>query len=209
MDLIGQTFNTSCVDGYEGVWYSNAIEVLANNKVHPIIFAAAVRELLTLGRGKNRNVLIVGPSNCGKTFLLKPLEVIFKVFSNTASDKYAWVGVEDSEIILLNDFRWSSEIIEWKSFLLLLEGDTVRFPAPKNQFNRDIILEKDIPILATSKCEITYRGKFNSEDKIEDEMMRSRWKVFQFFYQIPMDEQKNTPPCKKCFVDLIMLGNLG
>ena len=50
-----------------------AEEVLYNNKVHPILYAAAVRELLTLGRGKYRNLMIVGKTNCGKTFLLKPL----------------------------------------------------------------------------------------------------------------------------------------
>ena len=33
-------------------------------KIHPIVFTAAVRELLILGRRKYRNIFIVGPTNC-------------------------------------------------------------------------------------------------------------------------------------------------
>ena len=51
--------------------------------------------------------------------------------SNT---KYAWVTLEEKEIALLNDFRWSSECIDWKDFLLLLEGDIVNLPRPKNNY---------------------------------------------------------------------------
>ena len=59
-------------DACDGVWLRCAQEVLVNNKVHPILFAAAIRNLLTLGRGKYRNVMIVGVTNCEKTFLFKP-----------------------------------------------------------------------------------------------------------------------------------------
>ena len=99
------------------------------NKVNAYVYAAAIRELLTLGRGKFRNIIIVGPANCGKTFLFKPLEGIFKVFCNPANDKYAWVGADQVEIIVLQDFRWSPELIAWKDLLLLLEGETVKLPS--------------------------------------------------------------------------------
>ena len=97
----------SCVEVCDGSWLKSVEEVLTNNKLHPAVFGTALRELLTLRRGKYRNIIIVGPSNCGKTFLLKPLELIFETFANPASHKYAWVGAHDAEIIFLNDFRWS------------------------------------------------------------------------------------------------------
>ena len=53
-----------------------------------------MRELLTKGRGKFRNILIVGPANCGKKLLLSLLQKIFNTFSNPANDKYAWLGAE-------------------------------------------------------------------------------------------------------------------
>ena len=92
IDLIRKAADGECSLSCEGKWLECAQEVLVNNKVHPILFAAAVGELLLLGRGKYRNVMIVGPTNCGKTFLLRPLELIFKIFSNPAADRYAWVG---------------------------------------------------------------------------------------------------------------------
>ena len=64
------------------------------NKVHSVIFAKAMIELLELlvkGHGKYRNIMIVGPANCAKIFLLHPL---FDTFSNPSNDKYAWLGVE-------------------------------------------------------------------------------------------------------------------
>ena len=117
-----------------------------------------MRELLTLRRGKYRNMIIVGPSNCSKILLLKRLESIFKTFANPAPVKYTWAGAGNSEIIFLNDFRCSPELIEWNILLLLLEGDQVRLPAPKNHFPCDI--KTDTPVFATSKCQITFHGNY-------------------------------------------------
>ena len=88
MDIIQKFSLGLCAEGCNGSWLKYAEEVLTNNKLHPVAFGTAVRELVTLGRGKYWNIVIVGPSNCGKTFLLKPLESIFKTFTNPASDKY-------------------------------------------------------------------------------------------------------------------------
>ena len=208
MDLIRKAASVECATACEGRWLECAQEVLVKNKVHPIVFAAALRELLLLGRGKYRNIIIVGPTNCGKTFLLKPLELIFATFLNSAADKYAWVGADKAEIILLNDFRWSKELIEWKSFLLLLEGDVVKLPAPKNHFSTDVCISNDIPVFATSKSTIKYRGSYNAQDQAEDAMMASRWKVFSFFHSIPENEQKDVAPCSKCFAELVLMGEI-
>ena len=190
IDIIREAAAGTCVENCEGLWLRCAEEVLVNNKMHPILFAAAVRDLLILGRGKYRNVMIVGPTDCGKTFLFRPLELLFNTFSNPAADKYAWVGADKKEIIWLNDFHWTRELIEWKSLLLLLEGDRVNLPAPKNHFAMDVCIDTDIPIFATSKDVIKYRGSYNAEDQREDDMMESRWKVFRFTHSIPEREQK-------------------
>ena len=44
-----------------------------------------------------------------------------------------WVGLDECEVAYINDFRWSTEIIAWIDFLLLLEGQKVHLPQPKNQ----------------------------------------------------------------------------
>jgi len=111
MDLIEEAAKKDCI--CNGEWLECANEVLADNGTHPFVFADRLRSLLIHGRGKHRNMIIVGPANCGKTFLLKPILKIFKTFANPANDKYAWVGAEKAEAIFLNDFRWSSELIKW------------------------------------------------------------------------------------------------
>ena len=37
------------------------------------------------------------------------------------------VGADSAEVIVLQDFRWSREMIPWSDLLLLLEGETVKF----------------------------------------------------------------------------------
>ena len=197
MDVIREAAAGTCVENCEGLWLRCAEEVLVNNKLHPILFAAAVRDLLILGRGKYRNFMIVGPTDCGKTFLFRPLQLLFNTFSNPAADKYAWVGADKKEIIWFNNFRWTRELIEWKSLLLLLEGDRVNLPAPKNHFDMDVCIDTDIPIFATSKDVIKYRGSYNAEDQREDDMMASRWKV-----------GKKMTPCPHCFAKLVLMGEI-
>ena len=60
--------------------------------------------------GKDVKILSFGPTNCRKSFLLNPLETVFKAFVNPATDKYAWIGLDGCEVAYVNDFRWSREI---------------------------------------------------------------------------------------------------
>lgn len=205
--IVETALQENCVDGCDTIWIKCAKEVLRNNKVNAYVFAAAIRDLLEKGRGKNRNIMIAGPANCGKTFLLNPLNLLFQTFTNPATTSYAWVGSENAEVIFLNDFRWSPEILAWKDMLVLLEGQTLHLPVPKTHFSKDIVFDKDTPIFATSKGPIVFVGKGGYFDEKETEMMSARWKLFSFFYQIPESSQKEIPRCKLCFSELVMLGS--
>ena len=65
----------------------------------------------------NRNIILVGNSNYGKTFLLKSLTKIHHCFTSPTSGTFNWVGAEKSECAILNDFRWSDKIIPWADLL--------------------------------------------------------------------------------------------
>ena len=95
--------------------------------------------------------MLVGPTNCGKSFLLDPLELIYKTSMNPSATSYAWVGLEECEIAYLNDFRYTPECIKWNDFLLLFEGQTVNLPRPRNQFSSILTISRDntIPFFAT------------------------------------------------------------
>ena len=136
IQIIQDVLKEDCVAGCGGEWKQRAIETLERNNICPTEFALAIKTALEKGRGKNRNILIVGPTDCGKTFVLKPLCDIFHAFVNPATGSFAWVGVHECEIIYLNDFRWTDKIISWQDFLRLLEGDKIHVPTPKTHFAR-------------------------------------------------------------------------
>ena len=139
------------------------------------LFRNAVNELLLRVRGKNCNLLLTGPTNCRKSFLLNPLRVIYRTFCNPETDTFVWVGVENAECILINDFRfrWSAQIIPWHDLLLMLEGNVIHLPAPKTHYSTDICLQRDTPILATGKGLLIY-VKNGVIDQQEMDMMSSR-----------------------------------
>jgi hypothetical protein len=148
--------------------------------------------------------MLIGPANCGKTFLLKPLKAIYHIFTNPASSTFAWVGVQQAECIFLNDFRWNDKIIPWHDLLLLLEGEPVHFPAPKTHFAEDILFEADTPVFATSKYRLAYITGCTVDER-ETEMMSVRWNVFSLTHQISEDEQIDIKPCPRCFACLVCI----
>lgn len=204
MEILETFLEKPCVEKCGGLWLTAAIKTLQDNDIGRKEFSAVVIRLLREGRKKYTNILIIGPTNCGKTFMLLPLTVIYKCFENPASTSFAWVGVENEEIILLNDLRWSPNLITWNNFLLLLEGQPLHFPAPKSHYCKDIFFDKDTPIFATSSKRISLvKGGMLLEK--ETEMMSVRWHVFEFTHQIPPQHQRDIPPCGTCFAKLLLL----
>lgn len=209
LDILRDYTNTECAEGCDGQWYCCAKEVLKNNGINLFAYSDAIRQCLKLGRQKFNNIMLVGPTNCGKSFLLDPLEKIYKAFMNPSATSYAWIGLDACEVAYLNDFRYSQECIKWSDFLLLLEGQTVNLPRPKNQFSTDLTIprENTIPFFATSKRPIEYIGKYFMKDDIETAMMASRWKVFSFSYEMPAEKIRKMPICAHCFAKLVMQGS--
>ena len=93
-----------------------------------------------MGRGKSINSLITGGANCAKIFLFRPLELLFDTFCTPSNKKYAWIELDRQEVIFWNDFRWSSKLIPWETFLGLLEGEVVRFSLSKNLSSKNLTL---------------------------------------------------------------------
>ena len=129
IDVLKTANNDKCV--CQGEWLECAKEILHNNGIEQNTFAHAIVKLLAMGRGKGRNLYITGPANCGKPFILDPLRIIYKPFISPATCSYVWLGVEDTEVIFLNDFRYTPAILPWSDMLLLLESHVVHFLHPK------------------------------------------------------------------------------
>ena len=188
--------NGACTCTATGLWQQLANEVLARNGIALDAYTQAVVAALTLGRGKFRNLLHIGGTSTGKTFLTKPLSVLYKAFQNPSRGTFNWSGIEQKEIVVLNDFRWGADVIPWELFLLLLEGDTVMLPV---KFQNDLCYTRDAPVFATSRSTIKF-GKYGDEGEMEDNMMASRWKVFEFKYEFKKDEQVACDSCIFCYI---------
>ena len=149
---------------------------------------------------------MLDPPIAESPFLLDPLELIFNAFFNPATTKHPWTNLENKEVAFLNDFRWSPERIVWRDFLLLLEGQTVNLPHPKNQFARDLLIDRSntLAIFATIKGPIKYVGIFSLQDDRETDMMASRWQMFSFFHEI--ERPRVIKPCPRCFTEFVLLG---
>ncbi|XP_028517448.1 uncharacterized protein LOC114575912, partial [Exaiptasia diaphana] len=89
LQMLEQSLEAECASGCGSEWLSMAEAVLSNNGITCTSFATAVKELLVKGRGKYRNLMITGPANCGKTFLLNPLNIIYNTFTNPATSTFA------------------------------------------------------------------------------------------------------------------------
>ena len=89
MKVLQKVRFSSYIDGCEMEWYICSHDILQKNGINPYVYAHVIRDLLINGRGTFRNAMITGTENCVKTFVLKPLEIIYNAFSNPANDKYA------------------------------------------------------------------------------------------------------------------------
>ena len=134
MEILQAFAHKECIAGCNKQWLTMARDILFHNGIPESKFCEAVKSLLIKGRGKYRNILIKGPANCGKTFIIDPLNSIYRMFANPATTTFAWVGAQNAEIMFLNDFCWSEKVIPWHNLLLLLKGQTAHLPPPKSHF---------------------------------------------------------------------------
>ena len=66
MQVIQKTLETECIEDCSRTWLKHAREVLRKNHINAYVFGSAIQKLLTVGQQKNANILLHGPTNCGK-----------------------------------------------------------------------------------------------------------------------------------------------
>ena len=199
------------------MWFVLAHDICVKNNIDQEVMGNAFYKALKDGRKKHTNILILGESNCGKTFLLGPLRALFKkLFSSPPASTFAWAEAPTAQVIFLNDYRWApldrNGNIAWDAFLRLLEGDVCNLPAPMNLKSEHykIAPENDVPIFCTSGAEITFWKKDQDEaqtkrHKTENKMMAGRWHKFQLTYEFTEDQKVDCNPCAWCFCKFMNL----
>ena len=104
--------------GEHGYMYVRMKEILHLNSIDGP-FQAAVFDALQQGRSKDRNIFTVGPSDSGKSTLVKGLQEIFRIYKPpdpAGKPTFPLSTLPGKEIILLNEFAWDERIISWEGF---------------------------------------------------------------------------------------------
>ena len=217
MELLKDAKNQPCrIDtetGLEcnGSWLEAALDVLQNNNIERKFFSDLIKNALQFGRGKGNNIMIIGQTNCAKSFMLAPLQEIYDCFVSPSNStfNFNFVGALEKEVLFFNDLRYKAngvgdkEFMPWSQLLNLLEGAPMNIAMPKSHYTQDAQWRKRPPIFATSDERIT-RIMNGRLDKGETAQMEQRWTYIQFNYSYTGRCNYRLIPCGKCFADLIL-----
>ena len=186
MEKLNAFSNTECIQGCNKKWLKCARQVLQWNSINPYVFAAAIPELLQKGWNKKLSIFLIGPSNCGKSFLLQPLELIFKWFTSPAQGKYTWTGLGKAEVVFFNMFCWPKGLIAWHELLNLLVGGPYKLSRPTNIFATDLSIRRSNGNLffATEIQSTEFVGAYGQRNERETNVMDKWLKIFEFTHQI-------------------------
>jgi len=194
----------------DGLFLTSALEVLAHNNITRKRFSDLVLNTLKFGRGKGRNLMIIGKTNCAKTFILTPLTKIYKCFMTPSKGSYNWVNAPSKEIIFLNDLRYDKDgddkVMPWSTFLNFLDGSTINVSRPKNNYPSDLEWSAKQPVFATAEKPIV-RVVGGEYIPGETEQMNERWEFLTFTHQFLKEKNNinyNITPCGACFAKLIL-----
>ncbi len=188
-----------CVCGgrYEGA----ADEVLALQGITPQSYCSAVVAALERGRRKETNIYVWGGlPNCGKTFLVQPLALIFKetCFENPEAGAFPFTDLPGSDIVIWQDWRYTPGILKWERMLQWWEGKiAIRLAMPKNKNAHDFRYTEDAPVFMTSKA------LPHHSDASETSMALARIRPFHF--HTPMQRiDLSIVECGKCFANYLL-----
>lgn len=212
MEIVKSVLSSGeCSCKEKGMWLTLAYDICDKNRIDAETIKTAFYELLVGGRKKHKNIILVGESNCAKTFLVQPLSIVFtRTFNTPPSSTFGWLDADTAQIILLNDYRWKPTDhggdIAWDAFLRLLEGGDCKLPAPMNSRASHISLprENDVPIFCTSGDTVKFWKKDlnepqTDEHRRENKMMDERWRVIRLQHVFDEDDKVECPPCAWCF----------
>ena len=138
--------------------------------------------------------------------MLKPLKLIFSysIFENPTNYNYALAGSEKARVFLLNDFRWSKEMIPWHDMVVLLEGETVKLPAPINIYSEGIVISTVVTNLQQPRAQ-SYTEAVTMQVMTE----RQRWslpdgKTISFVPSIFSTRAEGSASLSKIFAKLVL-----
>ena len=196
-----------CICTAEGHCHTLMKEILRNNGLDGA-FQEAILGALRAGRAKQRNICLLGPSDCGKSFLLKGLRGLFQVYERPDGGSYQLEDLLGAEVLFLNDFEYDTgakDWMPWAYFKDFLEGSKVKVAVPKSRGGNQVF-NGDAPVFLTAPEEVTLK-KQGREVMSETLQMRRRIRYFTLHWEIPQDRrQEVVEVCSHCAARIYLEG---
>ena len=210
MQILQECFQDgACTCPSPGLCYQLLKEVLQKNGMDGE-FQREVCDTLEAGRLKQRNFCLLGGTDMAKSFLFKPLTLIFRTYERPDGGSYQLEDILDKELIFLNDFEYDEEAKKWCNWSYLkrfLEGGSLPVACPKNRGGNQQFTS-DAPVFLTAPQEVSlWRGKKRDED--ETGQMSARIKYRKLTHAFKGSERKELLPCAHCGAHLYLEGRSG
>ena len=163
---------------------------------------------LRAGRAKQRTLCLLGPTDCGKSFLFKGLAEVYQTYQKPDGGTYQLEDLLGSELVFLNDFEYdvgAKDWMPWSYFKNFLEGAWVKVSIPKNKGGNEVF-KGTAPVLMTAPGEVTLQ-RYGREVVAETAQMRKRIKYFTLHWQIPEEKREEVlRVCAHCTARLYLEG---
>jgi hypothetical protein len=198
--------NTCCCPS-AGHCFDLMKEILVNNGLDGH-FQKEVMGALRAGRAKKRNVCLIGPPDCGKSFLLKGMLQLFHTYTRPEGGSYQLENLLGKELVFLNDFEYDAsakEWMPWQYFKKILEGEHVQVGCPKNRGGNQLFTGS-APVFLTAPQEVTL-VRYGKQVAYETEQMRKRIVYFTLCHTIPEESRKEVlRVCPHCSARVYLEG---
>ena len=207
MDILREAHEKgTCKCAVDGACYGLMKDILAKNN-YDGEFQQAVVGTLETGRMKMRNLCLVGPADSAKSYLFKPLALIFTTYTRPDGGSHQLETLLGKELIFLNDFEYDEDAKKWcpwQFFKRFLEGEELTVAVPKTRGGNQTF-DLDSPVFMTAPQEVSlWRGKHR--DDYETAQMSRRISYRRLTYSVPEDQRKETKPCAHCGARLYLEG---
>jgi hypothetical protein len=177
-----------------GWWIPAAKYLMSLPGLDPRYIPDLVLRALKLGRRKDVNILITGAADAGKSFIFRPLPLIFHAFETRGQrERFPLQGLPGADICVLQDARYESMGLPWDDWLRWGDGENLMINVPRNVSPASLVYTESAPLFATMTDVFRFpaqEARASGRDvERENIQFRSRWRIIQFKHSIPPDRR--------------------
>lgn len=199
VEILHRTTRLDCVCNKK--WWPAAEEIFRRNLLVSPPFRMKLVEALQKGVCKGNIVMVIGESDCAKSFLLEPLSLIYATFNKPGKNtSFPLEKLPQYELVLWNEFTFDKSLMSWEDLLNWMDGKGFEI-AVKGSVNIKHI--PTAPFFATASKRLQHPER----DDAQQEMMANRVFYLKLTTPFGRDEvDRSLKPCPSCFAKWVLCG---